>query len=86
MNFRLRLNPHAQFGSKGMTLLHAAALRGESKLVSAFGHCRFDSIATAIDFPDFEGNTALHIAVIENNPQVSVDNAEISSVNSRLGI
>ena len=66
---RIRLNPNAQFGPKGTTLLHAAALLDEPKLVTAFGSCKFEP--GFIDFQDRDGNTALHIAALENYPQVS---------------
>ena len=65
----MRLNPNAQFGPEGRTLLHAAAIRGEVKLVSAIGHCKFD-VSNVVDFVDFLGNSALHHAVIKNKPQV----------------
>jgi ankyrin repeat protein len=68
--FRIRLNPNAQFGPKGTTLLHTAALMGESKLVAAFGHCKFEH--GLIDFQDRDGNTALHIAALKNYHQVSL--------------
>ena len=63
------MNPNAQFGPKGTTLLHAAALLDEPKLVTAFGSCKFEP--GFIDFQDRDGNTALHIAALENYPQVS---------------
>lgn len=66
---RIRLNPNAQFGSEGLTLLHAAAINGEVKLVSAIGHCKFDA-NNVVDFKDSNRNTALHHAVIKNKTQV----------------
>jgi len=46
---RIRLNPNAQFGPQGRTLLHTAATLGDVKLVAAFTHCKFDANNT-LDF------------------------------------
>ena len=77
MFFRIRLNPNAQFGPRGRTLLQTAAVMGEVKLVSAFCQCKFD-YNNVVNFHDYEGNSAMHLAAEENHPQVIITSFQIN--------